>query len=117
MFYDLLNFLQIPNVRKGFRAKSQVVVELLLDERGQRATVGFEPSEKLRVVRFDDPVERGLFGAVPLIIGGGRKRSESRAKQAPHPGATGDSRCRYWRFESIRQRPRSILGLPSPTYS
>ena len=54
-------------------AAPQVVVELLLDECGQRATVGFEPSEKLRVVRLDDAVERGLFGAVPLIIGGGRK--------------------------------------------
>ena len=38
-------------------AALQVVVELLLDERGQRATVGLELSEKLRVVRLDDPVE------------------------------------------------------------
>ena len=53
----------------------QVVVELLLDERGQRATVGFEPSEKLRIVRLDDPIERGFFGAAPLMVGRRRKRS------------------------------------------
>lgn len=55
-------------------AALQVVVELLLDESEQRAAFSFEPGEKLWVVRLDDAVERCLFGAVPLIVGGAGKR-------------------------------------------
>ena len=51
-------------------AALQVVVELLLDERGQRAAFGFETGEKLGVVGLDDAVERRLFGPVPFIVGG-----------------------------------------------
>ena len=42
-------------------AALQVVVELVLDERGARAALGFEPGEKPRVVGLDDRIEWGFF--------------------------------------------------------
>ena len=42
-------------------AALQVVVDLVLDERGERAALGFEPGEKLRVVGLDYRIEWGLF--------------------------------------------------------
>lgn len=43
-------------------AAPQVVIELLFDERGQRASFSFEPGEKLRVVSLDDAVKRVSSG-------------------------------------------------------
>ncbi len=78
-----------------------------LDERGQRATVGFEPSEKLRVVRLDDRVERDLFGAVPLIVG--RGRGAKRWPRVPHI---------YFRYSSSISssvKTRSVSVSSGPT--
>ena len=48
-------------------AALQVVVELPLDERGERAALGFESSEELWAVGLDDRIEWCLFSTVAFV--------------------------------------------------